>query len=490
MYLARSPELKLQLTSTHNLQTTVKCFISGLPDEILLQILDNATNHAVPNAFEDGGEVYAHSGEESPDIESSKSYTNVASMSATLDSTGSQYGSNVGENEDPGYSEEDDDSKASTQEVVKKESVPRYGKASNGPLRLVCKRWQRVYDEIFFREILIGTSNGSGGPDAAKRILSLLTALENRPLLQTYPRSFHIDLDNLGELTCRNAVKIVTLCTGVKILSIYTDITTLSSSSSTWPLLKAIKNLTLDGLYIAWPSLHLLLNVLDLSATRNLSFDQFGPGTQPSALFAAMVENDEADSDSGEHQIAPITQREVDELFPKNKDFTWATTSLRLSDPCCYPEITEHIVRMPAHLQMLSLTQLDTCAVSEKYTSAAVQTIIDTHRDTLQSITLCHIPKESKTMLDFTRFPALKRLTMSAFDVMQIETPAGALQKLPGTSLKHLCLDVTPEDQEEPFTTEQQMEWVSWLTEFASVKQSKYPDSKLEEVFVSTASIL
>jgi len=484
MYLGASSELELRVTAPYNSQPVGKCFICRLPDEILLQILDNATIPDMPDTSKDQPRGNASAVEEFMFHSVPRSYTGESNTLTDLGNT-AQYGSEDLENDESQY-EEEDSAKEVTQEALPATTVPLHGKASNISLRLVCKRWQRVYDEIFFRDILIGTFDGSGGPDAGRRIRSFLTVLENRPLLQTYPRSFYIDLDKIGEIACRNAVRIVSLCKNVKSLSIHTELKTLSSSTSTWPLLEATKNLKLERLHITWPSLHLLQNLLDISSIRDISFDRFGPGIQKTDPFASWVEDDEIVH--GQHSLykpAPLMQSEVEELFPKSKDYSWGATSLRLSDPCCDPVVTEHIVRMPARLQILSLTELDTCIVSEKYTLAAVQAIIEIQRNTLQTITLSRIPNENKTMPDFTVFPALKSLTMSAYDIMQIEKPSVALQKLSGTPLRKLCLDITPEDEQEPFTIEQQTEWASWLTEFASEKQSKYPDSELEEVFVS-----
>lgn len=140
---------------------------------------------------------------------------------------------------------------------------------------------------------------------------------------------------------------------------------------------------------------------------------------------------------------------------------------------------------MPARLKMLSLTGLYTCISFEKYNVSEIQNIIDIHRDSLRFIELSRIPNENKTMPDFSRFPALVSLNMSAYDVMQVETPAAAFQKLSGT-LEYMWLDITPEDQRVQIAVEQQAAWVTWLTEFAFEKQAHYPDSNLKEINVST----
>ena len=483
-YLNSSSELKLQITATRVLQIQNECFVFRLPDEILVQIFDNSTNHDIMSTVEDQASVNT-SDEEKFDygVKKTESFTPI--------DTRSQRGYEELSSEDmkpneAGYYEKDNVNNMA-QDTVVRTPGPIYGKATNIPLRLVCKRWQQVYDEIFFRDILLGTSDGSGGLKAARRIQSLLTVLENRRLLQAYPRFVYIDLDKMGEIACRNVVKIVNLCKGIRILNINTGLKKVSTSRSTLPLLEATKPLKLDTLHITCPSLHLLKDLLDLSSIKELSFDRYGPGIPKSAPFASWIEDDEGDpSRFLTYKTPPITEVEVEELFPRSKDHTWSATSLCLSDPICYPIITEHIVRMPARLQKLSLTELDCCIVSREYNLVAVQAVIDIHRDTLQSITLSRIPHENKSMPDFTQFPELRSLTMSAFDIMQIEKPASALQKLSGTPLENLCLDIAPVDQNEPISIDQQIAWVAWLTEFASVKQSKYPESKLEEVFVST----
>ncbi|KAH8590584.1 hypothetical protein B0O99DRAFT_301563 [Bisporella sp. PMI_857] len=412
--------------------TAAECYIARLPDELLLEILEHSTVH--------------------------RSLRDELTREESIIPESSQDSSEDG-------AEQHDVDGASD---------------ANGRLRLVCKTWQTTYDEIFFREVWLGSIRG--GVNIPRRARLLLATLENRPCLQRYPRSFYLDLDNLGPIACRNIVQIVQLCGNARMVGIHTEHATLATSPFTWPLLDAVNTLkSLETLHVTLPSLHLLFGFLNTSNLKELSIDQYGPGLESSHPFASWL-NDFEDEDDRYRSIT-ITESELEELAPRNKYHSWKVTSLRLSDPCCDPNVTEVILRMPEYLEQLNFDELYRSTSASKYDCAMVQQLLDIHRKTLKLIKLGRIPYENQILLDFSQYPCVEKLSISGFDFMSIATPEAALPKLP-PFLTHLILDITPVNQHEPFTVDQQVAWVSWLTEFSSLKQSKYPQSRLEEIFI------
>jgi len=112
-------------------------------------------------------------------------------------------------------------------------------------------------------------------------------------------------------------------------------------------------------------------------------------------------------------------------------------------------------------------------------------------QDTLEFIHLGIIPEpqEGDSMPDFSNFPVLEELVMSAWNTIRSENPFGLLEKTNTPSLRKLTLDFFTE--ESIFTGIEEGRWrkhelrstdfgadqLTWMTDLASLRKSEYPTS-------------
>jgi hypothetical protein len=87
-------------------------------------------------------------------------------------------------------------------------------------------------------------------------------------------------------------------------------------------------------------------------------------------------------------------------------------------------------------------------------------------------------------MLDFSEFPSLEDLSMSAYNTIQFETPSVTLRKLAAPKLQRFTVDFFKETQYLEGRSHFGEEQVRWMQEFASLKRKEFPFSRLDKVVI------
>ena len=225
-----------------------------------------------------------------------------------------------------------------------------------------------------------------------------------------------------------------------------------------------LEELSLSGIDHG-PSISLIFNNFDLPTLRTLNLWRYGPGVEGSPFAPWSTQ-----------QIS-VSRSDLEAIFPSSKYHTSKISSLQLSDPSALPMVTEHILRMPANLVNLSLTDLTCSFAASDYTVVAIQRILGIHRYSLKSIELGIIPGDvmKSSMPDFARFPILEKLTMSSYNSIDAETTDNALRKLSGPCLRTLLIKFnTTESRQanvEPPSGFNKTH-AKWIKDFAALKQS------------------
>ncbi|KAH6724491.1 hypothetical protein BKA61DRAFT_588555, partial [Leptodontidium sp. MPI-SDFR-AT-0119] len=337
------------------------------------------------------------------------------------------------------------------------------------PLTLVCKKWRRIYEPVLFRTIMTHYPTTI----FLSRMRGLLGLLYTRPHLRGYPRKICISIYQTvaHAAVCRILTAIIKCCTGLREVSFYSvhtpDTSELLSTISTLP--------RLEHLGLGSPSLQLFFRDFTLPSLKSLHLSQYGPGRNP-----------EDSSVSWPGEPIPITRTCLKHLLPPNRYRTGDVTRMLLRDPSCLPNVTEHILRWPSALTDLSIW-LSHSAGGKYYTMEAMQRILDIHRSSLKRVTLgmlpgCYVGRTGSP--DFSSFPYLEELRMSAYSLIRSETATDAARKLSAPNLRCVTLSFSVEDQHSESRSDFGKEQVTWIQEFAKLKKEKYPGSKLEKMAV------
>lgn len=333
------------------------------------------------------------------------------------------------------------------------------------PLTLVCRSWRRVYEPMLFGSIYMDRS-------VDRRIRKLLKILKNRPDLHSHPRTIHLRLSysNASEATYTAVAEVVELCRVIRAIFLGADFNTWSE-----PLLRSMMSLpTLEHLHLFdGPSVHLIREFLALPTLKHMEAYRYGIG--------------ENSTDPGSPWLTgpiPITQQDLDKLISPDRYYTSSVTSLGLSDPCTTGHVSKYILQIPARLEELSITWLTHSLCRSSYTPYNIDQLLSIHRLSLKRITLGILPGGKSSMPDFSSFPCLEELSMSAYNVIGSQTPPEALKNLAAPSLHYLKLDFSTEDQLSEWPDDFGPDQLSWMTEFALLKISHYPASKLHRVIL------
>jgi hypothetical protein len=335
---------------------------------------------------------------------------------------------------------------------------------------LVCRSWRRVYEPIRFRRITCTRWYKTYGRGHIYQARLLSEALQNRPHCCNYPQLLKINLYKPSEGACRILTEIIGRCQNIRSVHLQ------ALELCTWPLLHAIRSLPrLETLHLHYPSLHLIFEVFGPLPLKNLYLHRYGVGksaTDPSSQWRPELS---------------ISQHNLESLLPPTRFHTGSLTSLTLHDPSAALHVTEHILRLPKRLEHLSITSLITAFRWSEYNCAAIQHFLSIHQQSLKSITLgnIHSPRGTKRLTpNFTSFPCLEKISMSAHDIICQETPSIALSKLAAPLLRSLSLSYCSEHEPIERFEDFQAEQVNWLREFASLRKES-PSSKLVELHIN-----
>lgn len=339
------------------------------------------------------------------------------------------------------------------------------------PLTLVCKKWRRIYEPIFFHTI---HANWYLTNTRLSCIRSLLSALQSRPYLAAYPRTMFMSLGTPQPGSCRLLTSIVERCTAVRSVLLRVDY-----ANEIRDLLKAIKSLPLLE-YLALfgsssgPSIQLLFGHFLLPSLKTLQLSRYGVGKSDEDITAPWPGEPVSNTSSG-----------LERLLPPSLYHSGNVTSLQFSDPSTTPAVTEHILYWPARLVDLSITNLTHSTSWKYYTTGAIQRLLDIHRSSLKQITLGRINGGDTGMPDFSAFPCLEELKMSPYNIIKSETGSVAVKKLLAPKLRCLSVDFSPEDQHNESRHDFGPDQVLWMQDFAVAWKKLSPPSKLERFIVA-----
>jgi hypothetical protein len=301
-------------------------------------------------------------------------------------------------------------------------------------------------------------------------VRQLLQNLQVRPDLRGHAKAIYIQLSSPNQNTCNNIAMIVAYCKATRSIMLCTDLTHL-----TLPLLDAMANLpSLESLRLSGsssgPSIHMVLDHFDLPSLKSLELSRYGigKGTDPSAQWPSYV---------------PATQLDLDRLLSPDRYHTGNVTSLVLSDPSTPPGASEQILRWPAHLERLSIISLTHSSYAREYTLESIERLLSMHRQSLKFVTIGIVGGGRRGMPDFSCFHFLEELHLSAYELFS-ETPSNALAKLAAPYLRHLSMTFSTEDQHSESVRGFAMEQVRWMADFAALKASAYPTSRLETIYI------
>jgi hypothetical protein len=208
------------------------------------------------------------------------------------------------------------------------------------------------------------------------------------------------------------------------------------------PLLESVGKMKLEGLefvgYGAAPSLNLLFSILSQMPTlRILSTYRWG-WSRDGSIYTSFTHDDSAS----------MTEEELSQLLPLNRQGTCALTSLDLQDPKTSIEVTECFLRWPTRLKEISLLSLCYGPYASQYDARSIQRLLSIHKDSLQKITIGAIPPQGEDIPDFSDFPCLTDLHITLYKPSSNsrEAPYATYKKIAAPSLRHLEIHLGNED--------------------------------------------
>jgi hypothetical protein len=215
----------------------------------------------------------------------------------------------------------------------------------------------------------------------------------------------------------------------------------------------------------------LIFQHFNLPTLKRVTFKRYGAskdGTDPAAPWGY------------EGGLIAVNQDELERLLPPDRYHTGSMT-LELSDPSTPAYVSQHFVRWPARLETLSITWLAHSIAVKHYTADVLERILSVHCQSLKYIKLGIMPYQVTP--DFSNFPSLIELSMSAYNFLS-DTPPDAVKKLAAPSLRRLAIDFCLEGQHAEQSSDFGARRVSWFKDFASLKKTQYPASKLDTISI------
>jgi hypothetical protein len=319
----------------------------------------------------------------------------------------------------------------------------------------------------------------SGPGSRFRRILAILTA---RPHLYRHVRIINFHFNDNPKLAFQDLANHLEKFTGLRTVTF----------SSCYPeesrcLLEAMRrvpmleDLTLRGVS-ATVSIQIVLQNFLLPSLKRLKLSRYGVSNS-STEIAAPDRNW-----NGDPPPLSLTQTELEQLLPPAQYHTGNVVSMEFEAPTASFNITEHLLRWPTQLVELSIASL---WYDSPYTRGGpintrevVQRLLSVHQQSLKRIRLGMILCGGTGMPDFSEFPNLETLSMSAYNTIQFETPSVMLQKLAAPKLQCFTIDFFAESRDLQERSNFGEEQVQWMQDFASLKQELFPSSMLDRVVI------
>lgn len=333
-------------------------------------------------------------------------------------------------------------------------------------MTLVCKRWRRIYGPFLCRRIDLGYN----GWENCKRVWQLLKNLDDRPDIRWYVQTIDLQAHNPNQSTCKNLARVVAHCKATRRIKLHTGL-----KNRSWPLLNAMKDLPhLESLRLSGhssgPSIRMIFELFDLPSLKSLELSRYGVGK-------------DADPGTPWPSDIAVTRHDLDQLLPPSRYHTSSVASLVLSNPSTPLLVSEHLLHWPARLEQLSITHLTHSKYAAQYNLNNIERLLGMHRQSLRYIKIGITPDKNHGMPNFSSFPYLEELYLSTYQIL-LDTPSSALRKLAAPSLRHLTMTFNAEDEHPESYKAFAKALVRWMADFASLKRSDYPNSRLKTIFI------
>ena len=351
----------------------------------------------------------------------------------------------------------------------------------------VCQRWRRIYEPLLFRRIPLCLRIEA---DRSKRTIvgarKLLALMKDRPHICSYPRTAHLELSyplesNIADLLC-----LVELCRELRSIIIFSDLWSFSL-----PLLQTITSLPLvEDLTLATsthygPKIDLIVRTFSMPKLKRLRLESYE--TVGNYFDAHHMERNS-------YEEKGIQREVLEELLPPSRQCTSSVEILELIDPHCKPLTTEYILRGPSCLVSLTFWCLNRVAMDD-HCIHQIQKLLDIHSRTLKIVKLGLFTHGRAAMPNFSMYPCLEELHLSARNVLKVETQT-ALANLCTPSLRLLVLNFNTEDErigirssfvsdETNYSTTHALQLEFWIHDFALRRKSSCQPVSLSKIRIN-----
>ena len=362
---------------------------------------------------------------------------------------------------------------------------------SQAPLVFVCQKWHRVYEPILFRRIPLAIGVSGHFPEktipGARQLLAMIKA---HPQIRNYPRALHLELNYPASLTFPDLLCLIELCKELRTIILHSDILRPSlpffQTLISHPLLE---DLTLGGYFELGPTLELIFQTFSLPKLKRLRLESYqlrGDYFDPILPFR------------NAHTGKAITGKTLEDLQAPYRHHRSSVEILELLDPRCQPLVTEYILRGYSCLVDLALTCFSKRAM-DFYSTDEIQKLLDMHSKSLKRIKLGFYANGGAAMPNFTEFPCLEEVHLSAYNVVKT-AKQDALEKLSAPKLQLLTLAFNTEDeyigihqglkvgQNDCRPRRIECGVALWIEYFALLKKSHSHEVKLDKVNVEFRS--
>ncbi|KAH8422681.1 F-box protein [Aspergillus melleus] len=338
-------------------------------------------------------------------------------------------------------------------------------------LARVCRRWRDIIDTFLYRNLILR------GRDESRHSL-LLKAFRDRQHLREYPRTLNLTLE--GNVVSRDIAQIMALLTSVREISFQADF-----DEPHRPLLQIITSMAPEKLFLRGlafgPSVNMLFDVFQyMPSLHELHLTRWG-WSREKRLHTGYTQNDNVLVGSDDLRQALSMERRR----------TAAFTVLNLQEPNTSARVTECLLHWPARLEELSMKFLCHSHYAVDYQTHSLQTLLSIHQQTLKKITIGVIPQHQGGIPDFSGFPCLEELCVSAYSILHDpeETPWTAYRKLSTPSLRRLEIDFSTEDQHCESWTDYFEDQLDWTEDFLEIVapglHTSPPETRLRNVHIN-----
>ncbi|KAH8811125.1 hypothetical protein F5884DRAFT_749518 [Xylogone sp. PMI_703] len=334
-------------------------------------------------------------------------------------------------------------------------------------LSRVCKRWRTIYEMVSMQSLYCSN---------LEETQKFLQSFRTGPYRASYPQSADIRLCHPIRSMANNATSILQLCTVLQSV-------TLSMGRDYWDETAESSSNTIDNLEPLFQAIRALPRLKTLTLSEH-SRDKLTIKNLLDFFAIPSLQQLHIENSPTRYVEENVDQRDLELLLPPDRYRTSGLLSLKLELKVLRPHVLKHILRCPTGLVKFSyryLAKYDLGLKCYGHSSEDLRRSLNLHRHSLRYIRLGMNMDVSSGMIDFSGFPCLEELDMLPYPVMGCASPSDAAKKLNAPNLR--CLTLNFSRQLPPGK-----DHMRWITDFALIRKTHYPRSKLEKVSVDSSS--